>query len=67
MTNQIVTTNKTINPIGFIRKYDELFSRLLFLLGAIIIYRFGSHVPVPGIDPSKLDEFFNTNANKQKN
>lgn len=62
MANQITTTNKAMSPLAFIRKYDELFSRLMFLLGAIVIYRFGSHVPVPGIDPIKLDEFFNTNA-----
>lgn len=56
-------TTMSMNPLAFIRKYDELFGRLLFLLGALVVYRFGSHVPVPGIDPTQLDKFFNDNAN----
>jgi len=35
--------------------------RLLFLLGALIVYRIGAHIPVPGIDPVALAEFFNRN------
>lgn len=53
----------SVSPLAFIRKYDELFSRLLFLLGALVVYRFGSHVPIPGIDPQKLAEFFHSNEN----
>ena len=33
----------------------------MFLLGALIVYRIGSHIPVPGIDPAALAEFFNRN------
>ncbi len=33
-------------------------NKILFVIGAIIVYRIGSHVPVPGIDPVKLREFF---------
>ena len=33
----------------------------MFLLGALIVYRIGSHIPVPGIDPTALAEFFNRN------
>jgi preprotein translocase subunit SecY len=36
----------------------DLKRRLLFLLGALIVYRIGTHIPVPGIDPSKLNQFF---------
>lgn len=36
----------SMNPLAFIRKYDELFNRLLFLLGALVVYRFGSHVQI---------------------
>lgn len=36
----------------------ELKRRLLFVLGAIIIYRLGSFVPIPGIDAAVLAEFF---------
>ncbi|WP_315042048.1 preprotein translocase subunit SecY [Faucicola mancuniensis] len=53
----------SMNPLSFIRKYDELFNRLLFLLGALVVYRFGSHVPIPGMDPDSLANFFRTNEN----
>ena len=33
---------------------SELWSRLRFVLLALIIYRIGTHVPVPGIDPVKF-------------
>jgi len=36
----------------------ELKRRLLFLLGVIIIFRIGAHVPVPGLDPIKLAQLF---------
>ncbi len=36
----------------------ELKQRLLFVLGALIVYRFGSFIPVPGIDPIALGELF---------
>lgn len=51
----------TMRPLAFIRKYDELFNRLLFLLGALVVYRFGSHVPIPGMNPDSLADFFKTN------
>jgi len=37
----------------------DLKRRLLFLLGALIVYRIGTHVPVPGIDPDQLAQLFN--------
>jgi preprotein translocase subunit SecY len=39
----------------------DLKRRLLFLLGALIVYRIGGHIPVPGIDPDKLAELFSSN------
>jgi preprotein translocase subunit SecY len=36
----------------------ELKQRLLFVLGALIVYRFGSFIPVPGIDPVALGALF---------
>ncbi len=36
----------------------DLNRRLLFLLGALIVYRIGAHIPVPGIDPVALAELF---------
>ncbi len=37
---------------------QELKSRLLFVLGALIVYRLGAHIPVPGIDPDVLAKMF---------
>src|SRR5674476_918765 len=39
-------------------KYGDLKKRLLFLLGALLVFRIGAHIPVPGIDPAKLAELF---------
>jgi preprotein translocase subunit SecY len=39
----------------------ELFARLRFVLMAIIVYRIGTHIPVPGIDPNQLAALFNQN------
>ena len=39
----------------------ELFARLRFVLLAIIIYRIGTHIPVPGINPAQLEALFNQN------
>jgi len=40
-------------------KIGEVRSRLLFLLGAIVVFRIGSYIPVPGIDPAQLAALFN--------
>lgn len=52
-----------LNPFVFIRKYDELWNRMLFLIGALIVYRLGSHIPVPGMNPIRLAEFFKAGEN----
>ncbi len=39
-------------------KYGDLGSRLWFLLGALVVYRIGAHIPVPGIDPVVLADMF---------
>ena len=41
-------------------KYGDLSSRLWFLLGALIVYRIGAHIPVPGINPEVLAELFDS-------
>ena len=38
--------------------FSELKARLLFVFGALIVYRIGSHIPVPGIDPKALQVMF---------
>jgi preprotein translocase subunit SecY len=40
-------------------KYGDLGRRLLFLLLALVVYRVGAHIPVPGIDPQQLQQLFN--------
>ncbi|MGB4113297.1 MAG: preprotein translocase subunit SecY, partial [Yoonia sp.] len=40
----------------------ELKSRLLFLLGALVIFRLGAHIPVPGIDPMELKKLFDSQS-----
>lgn len=40
----------------------ELKSRLFFVLGALIVYRLGAHVPVPGIDPVVLAKLFESQS-----
>ncbi len=47
-----------INPENIGAGLGELKSRLLFLLFAIFVYRIGTHIPVPGIDPLQLASFF---------
>ncbi|GBG15281.1 preprotein translocase subunit SecY [Novimethylophilus kurashikiensis] len=37
---------------------QELKGRLLFVLGALFVYRLGAHIPVPGIDPDVLAKMF---------
>ena len=44
--------------IGVTGKYGDLWNRLWFLLGALVVYRVGAHIPVPGIDPNRLAELF---------
>jgi preprotein translocase subunit SecY len=40
-------------------KYGDLSRRLIFLLLALVVYRVGAHIPVPGIDPQQLQQLFN--------
>ena len=39
-------------------KFADLKRRLWFLLGALVVYRIGAHIPVPGIDPNALSDLF---------
>ncbi len=43
---------------GKTAKFGDLKKRLLFLLGALFVFRIGAHIPVPGIDPNVLAELF---------
>ena len=39
-------------------KFGDLRRRLVFLLLALVVYRIGTHIPVPGIDPNQLQQLF---------
>lgn len=43
-------------------RYGDLRRRLVFLLLALIVYRIGAHVPVPGINPDQLRQFFSNQS-----
>ena len=44
--------------LGKTDKYGDLRRRLVFLLLALVVYRIGTHIPVPGIDPNQLQQLF---------
>jgi preprotein translocase subunit SecY len=48
----------TANALGTAGKLGDLKRRLVFLLGALVVYRMGAHIPVPGIDPTVLEQLF---------
>jgi preprotein translocase subunit SecY len=51
----------TVNPaalLGDATRSADLRHRLLFLIGALVVYRIGTFIPVPGIDPIALEQFF---------
>ena len=50
--------NPQAATLGKSGRYGDLWRRLWFLLGALVVYRIGAHIPVPGIDPVKLAELF---------
>ena len=47
---------------GAFSKATELKSRIWFTLGALVIYRLGTYIPIPGIDPAILQEIFARNS-----
>ena len=48
--------------LGSTGRFGDLKKRILFVLGALIVYRIGAHIPVPGIDPERLAELFQSQA-----
>jgi preprotein translocase subunit SecY len=51
----------TAATLGKQGKFGDLYKRLVFLLLALVVYRVGTHVPVPGIDPDQLRALFAQN------
>jgi preprotein translocase subunit SecY len=50
------TNTANIAPSG--NKFGELRQRLIFLVLALLVFRLGAHIPVPGIDPDQLAQLF---------
>jgi preprotein translocase subunit SecY len=48
----------SLAALGEMTRFAELRQRLFFLLGALIVYRIGTFIPAPGIDPVALARFF---------
>lgn len=62
----MVALNKAAGKTGSLANkggLSELKSRLFFVLIAILVYRLGAHIPVPGLDPQKLAALFNREQN----
>ena len=47
---------------GQLAKADELKKRILFTLGALLVYRLGTYIPLPGIDPAAWEQIFQTQS-----
>ncbi|HWL21235.1 MAG TPA: preprotein translocase subunit SecY, partial [Bradyrhizobium sp.] len=47
---------------GAFAKATELKSRIWFTLAALIVYRLGTYIPIPGIDPTALQQIFSQNS-----
>jgi preprotein translocase subunit SecY len=57
--------DSTQNPasiLGDAARFGDVRNRLLFLIGGLIVYRIGTYIPVPGIDPQRVADFFRDNA-----
>jgi preprotein translocase subunit SecY len=60
-----VAKSTLANPaaaLGEAARFGEIRSRVLFLIGAMIVYRIGTFIPVPGIDPAQVARFFSQNS-----
>ncbi len=55
----MATGSTTLAKTG---KFGDLRRRLVFLLLALVVYRIGAHIPVPGIDPAQLQQLFQGQA-----
>ena len=44
------------------KKYGDLRQRLVFLMLALLVYRLGTHIPVPGINPTAMRELFDSQS-----
>jgi preprotein translocase subunit SecY len=57
-----MATRGTATGLGSLGQLTELRQRFLFLVGALIVYRIGTYIPVPGVNPSALAALFDQQA-----
>jgi len=55
----VATSASTLAKSG---KFGDLRRRLVFLVLALVVYRLGAHIPVPGIDPGQLEQLFKSQS-----
>jgi preprotein translocase subunit SecY len=53
---------KFFEAVANVFRIPDLRNRILFTLGLLAIYRLGGHIPTPGIDANRLEQFFQQNA-----
>ena len=46
------------SSLAAIGKMTELRQRILFVLAAIVVFRVGTHIPIPGVDPTAVAALF---------
>jgi preprotein translocase subunit SecY len=57
------SSSSPATSLGDVARYGEIRSRVLFLIGALVVFRLGTYIPVPGINPSEVARFFNDQSN----
>jgi preprotein translocase subunit SecY len=53
--------NKFLEAVANVFRIPDLRNRVLFTLALLAVYRLGGHIPTPGIDAAKLEQFFSEN------
>ena len=57
------TASNSAAAFGEAARFGEIRSRFFFLIGALIVYRIGTFIPVPGINPAEVARFFGDRSN----
>jgi preprotein translocase subunit SecY len=57
------TLSNPAAAFGEAARYGEIRTRLMFLIGALIVYRIGTFIPVPGVNPAEVARFFGDRSN----
>src|ERR1700740_2522491 len=58
-----ITASNPATAFSEAARFGEIRSRLMFLIGALIVYRIGTFIPVPGINPAEGARFFGDRSN----